>query len=504
MRTNALLLGLGLGILFYSGPVGAASDPAATCVQKKAKAAGKKANDILKAHGKHIKKPNEPKLTSDVSKAQSKFTKSFTKEEAKGGCETTGDAPTIEAKVDAFVDDVLLGFGALARQVTDAGDCVHGPLSRCRIGDYLIENDKIRVVVQDVQRNVFGIGQFGGHIIDADLRRGAGEDEIDNFEEWSTSLNIENTAHYTDITIVNDGKDGNPAIIRATGPDDLLDFLNPSSTIAGFGFVFPPAADDTDLPIEISTDYILEPGVNYVRVETTVKNADAGDDVDMYFGEFLNGSGQVDLFQPGYGFGETLVSSACPGPLGTETNPCNAVVYRGVDEAAGVSYGYVHEEAGTTQFTTSGVTVPQLGVEILLVLVGAIPPNFHLEPQGMPGDEFTVTRYFVIGDGTVSSILDARNEIEGLTTGTLTGTVETTSGGAAAGAEVVVLDDPANGPAALGALDFNVASHSETRRERSRSRCRRATTISRSIWRAIRTRAAARRPPCIPSRSRPA
>jgi hypothetical protein len=199
-----------------------------------------------------------------------------------------------------------------------------------------------------------------------------------------------------------------------------------------------------------------------VRVETTVQNTDAIDPVDMYFGEFMNGSGQVELFQPGYGFGETLVSSTCPSVVGTETNPCNAIIYRGADDAAGVSYGYVHDVSGSTAFTASGVTVPLLGVEITLVLVGAVPPNFHLEPQGMPGDQFTVTRYFVVGDGTVSSILDARNEIQELTTGTLTGTVETASGGPVAGAEVAVLDDPANGPAFLGPLTFNVASHTVT------------------------------------------
>jgi hypothetical protein len=211
MTTKALVLGIGsigLAAWLCVGSAVAASDPAASCTQKKAKAAGKKTNDILKGYGKHARKPNASKLASDISKAQSKFTKSFTKEESKGGCTTTGDAPMIEAKVDAFVDDILLQFNALAKEVTDAGSCVQGPLSRCRVGDYLMENDRIRVVVQDVQRNMFGIGQYGGQIIDADLRRDPGEDEIDNFEEFSTNLNIENTAHYTDITIVNDGRAG--------------------------------------------------------------------------------------------------------------------------------------------------------------------------------------------------------------------------------------------------------------------------------------------------------
>ena len=58
---------------------------------------------------------------------------------------------------------------SVARRITDAADCVDGPLSRCRPGDCLLANDQIRVVVQDIQRNMFGIGQFGGQIIDADL-----------------------------------------------------------------------------------------------------------------------------------------------------------------------------------------------------------------------------------------------------------------------------------------------------------------------------------------------
>ena len=57
-----------------------------------------------------------------------------------------------------------------SRSPIPSTECVKGPLSRCRAGDYLLANDRIRVVVQDLQRNLFGIGQFGGQIIDADLR----------------------------------------------------------------------------------------------------------------------------------------------------------------------------------------------------------------------------------------------------------------------------------------------------------------------------------------------
>ena len=57
-----------------------------------------------------------------------------------------------------------------------------------------------------------------------------------------------------------------------TGVDDLLDFLNPSSVLAGFNLPFPASANDVDLPVEVMTDYILEPGTSWVRVETTVQH----------------------------------------------------------------------------------------------------------------------------------------------------------------------------------------------------------------------------------------
>jgi len=71
-----------------------------------------------------------------------------------------------------------------------------------------------------------------------DIVRTSGPDR-DAFEEWALSLNIESTGHYTNLTILNDGSDGGPAVLRATGVDVVRDFINPSSTVAGFGFSLP-------------------------------------------------------------------------------------------------------------------------------------------------------------------------------------------------------------------------------------------------------------------------
>jgi hypothetical protein len=106
-RILAATIALGVFVIVGSPLAHAAGDPFGRCKEAKAKAAGKKAFDLLKAFGKNIKKENPGKLESAILKAQSKFTKGFTKAESKGECQTSGDSDAIEAKVDAFVQDVV-------------------------------------------------------------------------------------------------------------------------------------------------------------------------------------------------------------------------------------------------------------------------------------------------------------------------------------------------------------------------------------------------------------
>ncbi|MCH7511872.1 MAG: carboxypeptidase regulatory-like domain-containing protein, partial [Chloroflexi bacterium] len=335
---------------------------------------------------------------------------------------------------------------AVAKQITATQDLIDGPQSRGRLGDYLLANGEIQVVIQDIQRNLMTVGTYGGQIMDADLVRAAGDPERDSFEEWAFGINAENTAHYTSISILNDGSNGQPAIIRVSGVDDLLDFINPSSQVAGFGFSLPAQFDDVDLPVEITTDYILAPNDRFVRVETTVTNTDLVNPVETVFTDLMAGSsGPVELFFPGYGFGEPLFTNACA--------LCNFVAFSGEGQSAGVSYGYIHDIPNTTTFATSGVTIAFLGESVVNALLGLTPPNFTIAPGG----QVTVTRYFAVGDGSVGSIVDIRNQILGLTTGTISGTV-TRGGSPVEGADVVVLGNPADGPGTPN----NVVSHYRT------------------------------------------
>jgi hypothetical protein len=108
---SSKLVVVGIGALLLSAILAhAGTDTAAKCRAAKATAAGKKAAALLRALGKNVAKNPDTKLTANISKAESKFTKTFTKAEAKDDCPTTGDSEIIEFKINALVTDVVAAF----------------------------------------------------------------------------------------------------------------------------------------------------------------------------------------------------------------------------------------------------------------------------------------------------------------------------------------------------------------------------------------------------------
>jgi hypothetical protein len=366
-------------------------------------------------------------------------------------CTALNEADDLDRFCDGLDDGVAnqscdSGFAnAMARLITDSADLIDGPLARGRLGDYLLANDKIHVIVQKLQRDAGpAFTQFGGQIIDADLRRAPGDPGQDRLEEWALMINIENTAHYTNVAVLNDGSDGLPAVIRATGPDDLLDWWNASSQVeelgASLGLTLPPEVDDRDLPVEVTTDYILGRGDDFVRVESTITNTDPNG-IRLFAGGLLNSMAQ-EIFHPGYGFGDPTVTTEAPCAAQEDVFPCDFVAYSGEGDIGGVSYGYIHTSTNpaTTSFNQSGISVLLFEADVLLALIGVQAPNFTLGP----GESVQFTWYLAIGDGDVASVLDIRNRLKGLATGTVRGQV-TAGGVPVPDAEVAVIGEPADG-----------------------------------------------------------
>jgi hypothetical protein len=232
---------------------------------------------------------------------------------------------------------------ARAHRITSPSELVRGPLAHGRVGDWMLENAEARFVVQDVaQRDLYSIGQFGGNVIDAEL---VGRPDRDAFFEIQPSVNVETVINAQTATIVNDGQDGLPAVLRVCGPDDLLDFVNASSVAAMINVTFPPAADDKDYDVEACTEYVLEPGKRALRLDTTITNL-TNQAQRFYAGDYVNGMGELELWtSSGYGIGELPFSS-----LGVMS-------WIGTGESEGVDYAFL-----TVAFP--GAPLPQSGAEL--------------------------------------------------------------------------------------------------------------------------------------------
>jgi hypothetical protein len=315
---------------------------------------------------------------------------------------------------------------ASARRITQAAELIRGPLGQSRLGDWLLENGVARFAVQDApQRDLHSIGQFGGNLIDAEL---VGRPGRDSFFEFQPSINIETVLNAQTVEVVNDGQDGRAAVVRSCGPDDLIDYVNPSSQVVDFGVELPPSIDDQDAEVEACTEYRLAPGARHVEAVTIIHNL-TDQTQGFYVGDYVNGMGTLEQWTPpGLGVGELLVWTSA------------AQAYFGFEENSGVDYALIPipvEGVGrpSSSFTTSGVTFMLQSHSIALVLaLGAnATPTFFVPPQGSKAFE----RRFAVGDGSPSHAIDLIHQLGGVETGRLRGCVRV-GGEPAPGARVAV------------------------------------------------------------------
>jgi hypothetical protein len=336
---------------------------------------------------------------------------------------------------------------ASAYKIQNAGDCpVSGPLAHRRIGDYCLENSVARFVIQDVTapavptdptpRDLYSTGQFGGNIIDAVLLENT---TVDNFLEVQPMLNVETVVNAQTIWIENDGQDGTDAIIIACGPDDLLDFANPSSQLLDAEINPPPGTDDTDLEIEACTSYSLSPGADRIRFDTEVENMEPVD-LKLLVGEWMNAAGEIGgYFKPNVGIGEAIFNLN-KGGMSWFAEPTILPPDR-------FEYAYVPltTNGQGSYVTVSGVTVILHDINAVFALLG-VASNF----QVLSGQTNTYTRWFGVGNGRGNLATEIANEIQGNGVGTVEGCV-TVGGVGRANAKVTV------GTLDAGAMDDVIA-----------------------------------------------
>ncbi len=192
-----------------------------------------------------------------------------------------------------------------ARQVASTADLIGGPNAQGKVGDYLLENEKVRVVVQAGER-VFGPQPYGGTLLDADLvRSGPGADQ---FGEIGLLYNFGRTVKPDRYEVLADGSDGKAAIVAASGDDAANDYLAIRTTLAEkLGEV--PAADPyVGLPLRITNYFILNAGEQRVRYVTAFCSTSATDTTSLAVGDLTDPGYVLEFMNPlactgGYGFG---------------------------------------------------------------------------------------------------------------------------------------------------------------------------------------------------------
>lgn len=335
-------------------------------------------------------------------------------------------APVPAERVEVDVAPLTEGGGDGTARVfvsTTADDLVGGPGATGRIGDYVLENERVRFVVEQDER-VLGPCPFGGNVIDAELRASPGHDVVG---ELCPFVNFGQTFDPERFEILADGSEGGAAVLAVTGPVVLLDFIHLKGLVQGFLPNVNLGYDiDAELSSTMSVYYVLRPGDAGLRVVTAMRN-DGDAAIHVPLGHLLFSGGETSFFNPvapGGGFG-----NEGSGPSALQGTPLYTVATVGRDaSAAYVPLGAVGEAGGLpvsgAYVTISGVSVSLLGtLQVLPVLlanaalVPTLPGLAHVEP----GEVARFDHWHLVGDGSPASVLDEVARVLEVETVTLDG-----------------------------------------------------------------------------------
>jgi hypothetical protein len=361
---------------------------------------------------------------------------------------------------------------ASAQRLGTLEDAIGGPHAIGRVGDFLLENDQIRLVIAgtgkdaDPSKSVYGRVNttFGGTLVDADLRRpggarGKGNDQLAELLPGFAFTVIDPT----EVKILKDGADGGPAEVQVEGVNgDLLQMLSLLNT----GLLYPSNLTFRQI-------YRLQPGKRWVEIETTVINSSTGahplpfldptqlDDLlgrtvpnigtlqlSVPMGQLPLLGGEQDLFAPGvagfnikYAIEDSYkVSGGFPGFPGL---PVDFLASRG----NGVSYGLTIPRSPDNYVNAYAASYAKQEITPYSILLpfnyAGVTAAYMYKPPAVlqPNEQFSFTSYFVIGRGDVASVADAIYELRGEPTGTFGGrVVDRQTGAPVAKANVMVLD----------------------------------------------------------------
>ncbi len=300
---------------------------------------------------------------------------------------------------------------ARAVQITSAAQLIGGPAELGKVGDFLLYNDQIRVVIRN-QGTSPGFGLYGGCVLDVDLNRGPeefGGRGNDRFGELFPMVNFVSPRPdpdpedgQPDVTVLADGSDGSDAIIRVEGDRGLYLYLLK---------LLPDVLNEEQKSFRIYTDYVLHPGARYLEIRTEVAIPDEleqelSGDLEIQWHDLPDATEPIDAFA-------LLTNGQLPPILAEgedlrvdEVDPA-VVVSDGSDfEAAGVVAGHaIKVDDGAGGLTRASI------IDVdghSLTLDGAIdvaPGGAYFRVLGDPGEPAEVYGDFLFMGGKLRFFL---------------------------------------------------------------------------------------------------
>lgn len=182
--------------------------------------------------------------------------------------------------------------GAVAGRITEEGQLLDGLKPRGRVGDFLLANDRIALIIEDA-RPSDGYGTGGGEILDADLVGPDGPLGESLFNEMLVGILAE-VLDAEQVSVMSDGSDGEAAVIRATGHLAPVWLLEECCS-----FLFPRF-----LRMPVSIEYTLEPDAEAVAIRLSVRNDTTLVEMAASFLTVMIGGDGMVRYAPGVGFDE--------------------------------------------------------------------------------------------------------------------------------------------------------------------------------------------------------
>ncbi len=353
---------------------------------------------------------------------------------------TTSATTCLPDELQAHFDGLSASGQVSFEQIDDAASIKYrnersGGAFTARDGDYLIENDRIRAVIQGPSRQHF-VGNYGGTLIDADVQRADGVWR-DVMGEISPLIGVSYLIDAQDIRTLRNGRDG-VLVVQASGPLELMDFVNLPGGVKVLGANFTSGGGGIDLqvpwdldngiPLVATNYYVLTADAAHIEVHTAICNpTDRAQLTTMT--DFIDSGGDVSTFN------SNSVIDGEPG-FGLELSPTGLFAEADLLAYSAGDAGYALKMAGSANgFGYAGIGILLHGTDEGIPFLSGLLLGFdHVNPPPGyyrlgPGESAVVSRDVIVFD-SFNDMTSKAYEIDGVATGRVSGTLS--SGGAAA------------------------------------------------------------------------